>query len=449
MQSLAELSAPNFQHPGPLEPNGQSVFPPSVQIVDFENKPALNIPWGRPPMYQQSKSGKYTVWQIMFNPDTQRIYNVSGQLEGKLRIFSNQVKVNKSGRDLYQQGQVDMDSKYDKKFKEGRRPFGSTVPVETFKVNLAKDYDPELITHFPVSGQTKIDGIRAYAKLDDTIPEGVSLKSRNHNEFPYLNNMRTQLKNFFSVLPAGTYIDGELFHPNLDFNKISSAVRAKGTMNPNNPDLYYYIFDMKFPDNPVWEDRLNLFAKYYNEFVKLGQPVDRVVMLPQSMLFSIEEIVSTRDAYLKQGFEGIMIRHFAGQCSGDPYLMDYPGGGKIKVCAIDPQTRTPESIKNSQYHESRNSGDRPINLMKFKDLIEEEGIVVDIIPDKNENGMIVIKDIRGNVFSTTPSETHVTRKAWLNHKDEYIGKPYTFVYQNTTPDGVPRFPIGKGFRTYE
>jgi DNA ligase-1 len=37
----------------------------------------------------------------------------------------------------------------------------------------------------------------------------------------------------------------------------------------------------------------------------------------------------------------------------------------------------------------------------------------------------------------------------LANKDTFLGKMLTVQYQNLTPDGIPRFPVGLSFRDYE
>lgn len=451
MNNLSELQLPNFQHPGPLLPDGKSLFPPSVTLFSPDVMPNVE-PWGYKPLYKQASSKKWTIWQVMYNPSTGHNYVVSGQLGGKLRIYPKEIKP-KGGRNLMDQSISDARGLINKKLDEGRRPFGVEAPT-LFYAMLAKTYSPECITQWPASVQPKIDGIRSYSKLDPSAIEGVSMKSRNHKEFPHANHIRKQLNSLLNYLPNGTVIDGEMYIPDATFNHISSVVRREGTIHPDNQKLLYYIFDLWLPENPVWEDRFNILIETYSKFAHSGQPFYALVPIPQMMVFNNDEIFTIRDEYISQGFEGIMIRPFAGKCDGgNHFMMSIPNlNGTVtqrKVCTLDPSTRTPDSIKNSQYFNSANSGSRKVNLMKLKVFLDEEGVVQDIVSGEGtKKGMaiLVLKDPRGNVFRLSPDGKDEVRKEWLDNKQNYIGKLYNYEYQNLSEYGVPRFPVGgKGF----
>ena len=445
MQEIGQIFAPSYKHVGPLTPDGVSIFPDEVPIYQVSDKDSRgtdeSFTWALPPLYKQNKNGKYSIWQIMYYQPIKKIYTVSGQLGGTLRIYPKDVKV-KTGHNLGRQAQIDADSKYNMKFDEGRRPFGSTEPVHTFNVNLAKQYElgRDQIKRWPVSVQPKLDGIRGYAYR---VNGDVKIMSRKHKAHPNLKVLREQLQQLFDLLPEGTYIDGELFSPDMSFNQISSAVRSQ-TYKPANDQLFYYIFDIVYPAElgiEAWEDRVAHTNHYYQAYLA-QHPVTLIQLVPEFMVFDHHDLVLYRDSFIEQGYEGLMIRQYAGtvtDMTGSPYQ-------------LDPSTRTEESMKISRYHQSSSTGDRPLNILKFKTIEEEEGIVVDI--DSGEGtkkgvGMVIVKDKRGNIVRMAVRATDELRSEWLRNKEQYIGLPFTFEYQELTEDGVPRFPIGKAFRNYE
>lgn len=453
MEDIGQIFAKSYEHIGSDEPDGVSIFPDEIPIYSIDDKESRgtenSFSWALPPLYKKNKNGKYSIWQIMYHQPTRKIYTVSGQMQGKLRIYPKDVKM-KTGHNLGRQSQIDADSKYNTKIDEGRRMFGSDIPVQTFNVNLAKSYKQGEghIKRWPVSVQPKLDGIRAYCYMS----EGeVKIMSRKHKPHANLDILRGHLKTFFSVLPEGTIIDGELYNHEMSFNQIVSAVRSQ-TKKKSNDNIMYYIFDVItipqvqdgiYPTSQVWEERVTLAQDYFSRVNAPG-----LFILPEFMAFNYEELLNYRDSFLQQGYEGVMIRQYGGTCI--PGTKEKIGGNW--VCRLDPTTRTPESIKISQYHQSSSSGDRPLNILKFKTFFEEEGVVIDI--DSGEGtkkgvGMVIVRDIRGNEIRMAARQTDEIRSEWLRNKENYIGLPFTFEYQDLTDDNVPRFPVGKEFRNYE
>jgi hypothetical protein len=56
---------------------------------------------------------------------------------------------------------------------------------------------------------------------------------------------------------------------------------------------------------------------------------------------------------------------------------------------------------------------------------------------------------KGVEFGCRPEGTREDRQELFRKGAEYVGKMLTVKYQNLTPDGVPRFPVGKTIRDYE
>lgn len=451
MNTIAELQKSNFLHPGPLQPDGKSIFPPDFSIFKGgENPNTANYTFE--PLYKQSDStGKWSIWQIGHNSGTSRNYVISGQLGGTLRIYPKLVKA-KRNKSLFEQSISDAKSVYNKKYDEGRRPAGVNAP-DLFYPMLAKEYDVSKIVKWPVSAQPKIDGIRAYAGLDSSVSSGVSLQSRNHKEFSWLDHIRIQLKPFLELFPPGTILDGELYINRAGFQTISSIVSSKNTMHPNNPQIQYYIFDIWLPNNPVWEDRFNILVQGFIQLIQNGKPTNTLIIIPQIMMFSNDQVFNMRDQYLTQGFEGIMIRPYAGSCGGNIRVENIQNlNGTYSqqyICDLDASQRTTTSITESQYHQSKSAGSRKVNLMKLKKFHDEEGVVVDIVSGEGTKeglAILVLQDPRGHIFRHSPAGIAENHKEWLQNKQNYIGRLYNYEYQNLTDDGLPRFPSGgKGF----
>ena len=450
-------------------PEGQSLFDLSVTVTNTTT-PLNEGNWALEPIYRVGARDKWLVWQIMFDQASSILITRSGYIDGKLKEAISNVILNKSGRNLQQQAFLEAVSKNKKKRDNGYLSFnelnqGAGIkgmiggPPNQFKVMLAKDYEPGRIKRWPVAGEVKLDGIRAYVVPDPTQVAGVGLKSRNHNEFPHLNHIRPQIANYLRYLPEGSILDGELYTHSMTFNEISSAVRRKGDMHPRNPDLKYYIFEISEPNKLPFEKRYNLLVRAYEQFIADGNDGTNLVIVPMTFFFNTEDIINAEKNWTAQGFEGVMIRPLGGTCvsfdhrsnhqnSGPVINLDYTekySGMKINIKYCELSNYTPDSIKESQY-----KGGRNYNLMKYKTFKDEEGTVVDITADPKTNSVVVVlRDIRGNVFQVNPSGRKLDHQEWLIHKERYIGLPYTFKYKELSEYNVPREPIGVAFRTYE
>ena len=451
-----------------VSPTGVSLFDPNIPVTNITTPINANV-WALEPMYRVGARDKWLVWQIMFSQNTGNLTTKAGTLDGKQRETISKVMTNKSGRNLQQQAFLEAVSKNKKKrdngyltfreLQQGQAPVGGAIDtgninnelgpmaVKQFKVMLAKDYEPGRITSWPVAGEVKLDGIRAYAVPDNTQVAGIGLKSRNHKEFPHLNHIRPQIANFLRYLPEGSILDGELYTHSMTFNEISSAVRRQGTIHPRNHELKYYIFEIDEPSKLPFEKRYNLLVRSYQQYVADGNDASNLVIVPMTMFFQPQEIIDAERDWTAQGFEGVMVRYLGGSCANGPivnmeYVERYSGlHMNIKYCELVPSN----DIKQSQY-----KGGRSYNLMKYKTFKDEEGTVVDITADPRTNSVVVVlRDIRGNVFQVNPSGRKLDHREWLTHKDRYIGQPYTFKYKELSEYNVPREPIGIAFRTYE
>ena len=102
--------------------------------------------------------------------------------------------------------------------------------------------------------------------------------------------------------------------------------------------------------------------------------------------------------------------------------------------------RTPESpyeFKRSKF------------LQKYKVFVDEEFEVIGFdkeIQNKIPLVLWICKTKDGKEFTCRPKGTHAERAELYKNADKYIGKKLTVVFQEYTDDGIPRFPVGKGFR---
>ena len=119
-------------------------------------------------------------------------------------------------------------------------------------------------------------------------------------------------------------------------------------------------------------------------------------------------IMEYHDKYVSEGYEGLIIRH-----TNAPYELN----------------------KRSK------------KLLKFKKFITEEFEIIDVISatGKDRNTAIFVC----NGFKARPVGDWETRHQYYVNRNRLIGKFVTVKYQETTSQGIPRFPIAIGIRDYE
>lgn len=446
--------------------------------MDFSNYEIINIDqlpstlkWTLVPLYKIGKGGETRYWQIGYDPITNKLISISKVIQkkdgtpGKARKTELSVKLNKSGRNYQEQALLQAKSKYRRQYdREGYRPAGEEPP-KRFKEMLANNYIPpgkrDPSTNQPlktnirdeqlirgVSCQAKVDGIRALAWINDE-KNYVNLYSRGNKQFETPIHIRTELWYFFfylKILVKNTFfphisitqeneipeigIDGELYNHDMTFEEITSIVRTENEVNERINKIQYWIFDIMIKNIPT-EYRLNILQKAYEEFKETEYYQGNILILTSTSVYSHADIKVLFDHYISLKYEGLMIRKLAG-IEIDPTIINRLNSSELK----------------DTYYESGRSN----NLLKYKEFITEEVTVLDIVSGEGKEegiGNLLVQDIRGNVFIVHPKGSFEKRRDWLLHKQNYIGKLYTIKYNELTENGVPRFPVGLVFRTYE
>lgn len=439
----------------------KSLFADNMTILSAHDNAFINKSWALPPLFKMSKSGQWRIWQIMFDDKQSRLIRKYGLLNGKKTETSKAVKTNKSGRNIYEQAYLQAKSEYNKQIDKNAHTFQqlqdfpknstqiSASKTNNFEVMLAKEYQPEKIKRWPLAGQVKIDGIRAYA-ISET--NGISLKSRNHKHWNWLEHIKKNLTEFLTYLPKNCILDGELYNHDLTFNQISSAVKRKKHKSSLNQAILYYIFDIFEHQNLTFECRYNILIKAYNKFIKSTKQKIHISIVPMTLLFSHSDVKDAEIIFTKQGFEGVILRHLGSIDVNNKVTYSYqdPFSGlnmKILYCQITKENISDDIIQLSQYKHGRSQ-----NLLKYKTFQDEEAIVIDIVSGegtKENAAILLLQDKRGNKFRVNPKGTIESHKKWLQNKHKYIGQTYTFKYQELSEYGVPRFPVGIAFRNYE
>jgi len=372
--------------------------------ADMTNAKALTL-------YKQTSSGSLREWTISLKEqDGDYVITMAdGQVGGKIKESKPTVIKAKGGRTPFEQGILQYESKIKKKIDEGYKESKEEAQKDVFiRPMLALDFKKRGHSmDYPATVQRKFDGVRCIAYLDDE--ENVILESRRGKEFPHLNHIRKAIR---PHLEQGRILDGELYSDDLTFQRVVGLVRKESLNAQDEQDLplvSYRIYDAfggSLTDKPFTE-RYD-FAK--SKVSQIGSPLALVENFP---ITSASEIKPLHDRFVKEGYEGAMIRN-----PQMPYEMD-----------------------------KRSSG-----LMKFKEFKDDEYEIVGFEEGTgNDAGTViwVCKTPSGDTFKVRPRGTIAERAKALSDAPNLIGEPLTVRYFELTDDGIPRFPVGISIRNYE
>ena len=360
-------------------------------------------------LYKLDSKGKLRVYFIEQENDKYRM--ITGLAAGKQTkskwTVSEPKNVGRSNQTTAEeQSGLEIAAKYTKKKASGyfttieeaednpKGLFFEPMTADTWE-KVAKKYKV-----FPMIADPKLDGMRM------TIDSKLHPISRKGKDILTVPHIIIELEEFFKLYPD-VILDGELYNHEYkeDFNTLMSIARQ---IKPTEEDLIlaeknleFHIYDVYFKNSPnkIALNRKHILKSYEElknlQYVKV---VNSVIVDNQAALDIIKE------QNLLDGYEGTM-------------------------------TRGPQSI----YENKRSRW-----LLKHKDFITEEFIILDIIEGKgNRSGMAgnIVIDYKGNNVDPGIRGDFSYFKDLLINKDTYIGKLATIRHFGETPDGSLRFPV--------
>lgn len=361
-------------------------------------------------LYKRTSTGKIQIWYM--EREDNRYRSTSGQLGGKAVTSEWTIAQAKNvGRanatTPTEQAIAEIEAEYDKKLARDYRKTTDTVDeLDRFKPMLAtkwKDRAAKIPSGTKVFIQPKYDGIRCVLNANGMWSrEGKPLLGSPHI-FQIVKNLYAD---FFANNPSLIF-DGELYNHDFkdDFNKIVSAVKKQ---KPSPSDLkdaeqiiQYHIYDVPSMASSPFSVRFDALKQNWSEH--------KSIVLSPTDYIDVSEVNDRAAQFIEDGYEGAMVRLDEG------------------------------------YENKRSSF-----LMKWKEFQDEEFPIVDVQEgDGNRSGMaarVVLALRDGRTFSAGVIGNFDYCRQLLRDKDSVIGLMGTVVFQNYTPDGVPRFPKFKAVR---
>jgi len=383
-------------------------------------------------LYSKNKSGKTLEWKaesdLTLNEHGWITLNIYyGQQGGKTQ---HKIRYTKSGKNkgkanattIEEQALLDLSYLYRAQLEEK----GYFLSIEDYQkprtAMLAHKYqdkkhkllvDDEGNFEHLYYGQPKLNGIRCTAtKVSKTEIKYLSRTNKVFTPFEHLTKL------LLPILEVGDTVDGELFNPEMPLEYIASIVNsdsdryvideALGVTLWKDSDIQYHLYDgiknetdYSYTDRKYW--LYDLFETYgNNDETNIGGSLIKVLTVP---LKSLDHMKEKFAEWISNGYEGLMLRD---------------GNGKYEF------------------------NDRSVNLLKYKEMFDEEFQIDDIIESDNEPGQpVFVVNLRNDQqCKVRKSGDKTDNEKYLINKKDYIGKWLTVQFQARTKYDNLSFPVG-------
>ncbi len=263
----------------------------------------------------------------------------------------------------------------------------------------------------------KLDGVRLFIFVSEG--KVTKFESRTGKPFKYFTHIATAIESKLSEsdkVLKNIIFDGELFNKNIPFNVLSSLINSDDYITNTFNGVVYKTEQVQFH----CYDRVNLDKReedYFTRFIDVSIPVeDNVVFKVENKIIKSEQdMIILGRKWIAEGYEGLMLRN-----GWTPY--DF--------------------------------GKRSNNLLKYKIMLDEEFLILDIIDSENEPGQpIFVVEVQKETEKDKPLTCNVRMKGekkenekYLTNKKDYVNKWLKVQYQTKSEYNVPLFPVGLEIR---
>jgi|688.fasta_scaffold14667_13 ATP-dependent DNA ligase len=285
-------------------------------------------------------------------------------------------------------------------------------PMLAIEFNMEKKEDKSL--KFPVFIQPKLDGVRCLIYKEN---DKIVFQSRQNTIYDDFDHLLPELQHLMSQFneQENLILDGELYTHGMPFEQITSMVRSSKGKRKNIEDLNYHVYDCFYSgetNSMSYNDRYQVLRRSFGDTI-----YSKLILVETTLVNSKLDIENFHTHYttLRNPYEGVMIRTTDGV---------YKQQGRSK------------------------------DLKKYKKFMDEEFEVVGYHEATGCHSGTPIFECKSNVnaekiFGVTMQGTIESKKHMMEKVTCYFGKMLTVKYQEKSRDGIPRFPVGIGFRDYE
>jgi len=350
--------------------------------------------WKYTTLYKESLDDDMLYWQVG--------YSGNNYIEIEHGIFNG--KNSKYNVDVIDSAIKHARKLYKLKYREGYRTGGTNnILLISDGAMKANKYTNGSIKNWPVYTQVKLHGIGMLCQ--DTVNNGILMRSRLNNDFYNLGHIKSELEEFFEYLPKDAILDGELYNHNISFSTLTSIIKTTNNIHVRMKEIVYWIFDINYYDDSGTqiEKRYELLINAFRRYTEDRCYPKTFGIVPVNIAMNHDDVVRQHNEYVSMGYEGIMVKN-----------------------------KSDKNYKKSLYVPGRGS-----NILKYKDFDDEEGIIISV-----NNNSLEIRDIRNNIFNIKPKKN-------IGIFGGLIGKKITFRYQGLDINGIPKNAIGIAIRDYE
>jgi DNA ligase 1 len=296
---------------------------------------------------------------------------------------------------------------------EAKLPRFNTDASGNVKPMLATDWKKVKNISYPVLIQPKLDGLRCLMVFNEHLSDGgfgITFLSRSGKEYHTLKHISDSVASWYAkemgnLIQSGNKVkpghfsfilDGEIYSDELTFQEITQAAKKQ---YPNSLKLHFRAYDIVTDEDQ--KKRLDRVA----EIVKtINSPH---ISLVETLIAGDEAHVKREhDRYVQEGSEGAMIRFVHGMYA---------------------------------------QGQRSRELLKVKEFDEGEFRFLNWDTGQREEDLLAVCFTDSGAKFTAKMMGSREYKAHLRKSMSGDAK-MTIKHFGWTSDGLPRFPIGKGFR---
>ncbi len=377
-----------------------------------------------PTLYKKTNTGALQQWDICVEQTPERfgvIVTRYGQVGGAIQETRDTVRKGKNiGRtnetSAYEQAVAEAKAKWKKQIErqgyvedKERAEAGETDAEGGIAPMLAKPYeDAKHKVTYPCAMQRKFNGVRCIVMID----EGkVTLWTRKRKPIVSVPHIVKAYEEVFGKSKGHIAFDGEIYRHGWSLQKISGFVRS------DKPKEGYWQLKHFVYDTPshkgTWAERQEWLDDIEPAFHSSAGAIAHLHIVETVIVSSFEEAKSYHDKWVKEGYEGGILRILIGVYE---------------------------------------AGKRSFFLVKVKEFKEEEFEIVDVIEGRGRYegaAIFVCKTKEGKLFNVTSPGTLEDKADALAHKAELKGKMLTVKFFEWTDDKVPQFPVGLVVRDYE
>ena len=293
---------------------------------------------------------------------------------------------------------------------------------QSFAPMLASTYAREDI-NFPVLVTPKIDGVRA-------IKFNGKLVSRSLKQIPNIA-IRTLIER---ILPEDGIFDGEL-SVDSDVQKTVSAVMSVNTVLPNNLKFYWFDWVQNSDFNMPYSIRVLRIYEHMKNNKELKK-LNIIVPLIPAQVDNTEELSLFEKASLIRGYEGVVVRSYAGRYKCGRSTMRE--GLMIKIKRFEDFEATiidTEELMHNMNEEQRDNFGR-IQRSSAKGNKIRSGML----------GVLVARAQNGKNFKIGTGFTSQQRQNLWASRNDLIGKLVKYRCAGKSKDDVPKCAVFLGIR---